>query len=138
MLRGMATVSYWADDLEAAKRWYADLLGIEPYFSVPGVGGKVGYYEFRVGDNQDELGLIDSRYRPETLSPGPGGTVMYWHVDDVHAAHERLVALGCTEIEPLKDRGEGFITTAFLDPFGNVLGVMYNPHFVEMNATDER
>jgi hypothetical protein len=32
MLRGFATISFWADDLEAAKRWYAELLGIEPYF----------------------------------------------------------------------------------------------------------
>jgi hypothetical protein len=31
MLRGFATINYWADDVEAAKRWYADLLGIEPY-----------------------------------------------------------------------------------------------------------
>ncbi|WP_020669128.1 hypothetical protein [Amycolatopsis nigrescens] len=29
MLQGMATV--FADDLDAAKRWYAELLGIEPY-----------------------------------------------------------------------------------------------------------
>jgi catechol-2,3-dioxygenase len=44
------------DDLEAAKRWYAQLLGIEPYFQRP------GYYEFRIGDYQHELGLIDSKY----------------------------------------------------------------------------
>jgi hypothetical protein len=30
MLRGFALVTYWADDLEAAKEWYAELLGIEP------------------------------------------------------------------------------------------------------------
>ena len=32
MLRGLATVNFFAVDLEAAKRWYAELLGIEPYF----------------------------------------------------------------------------------------------------------
>src|SRR5215472_4203803 len=32
MLRGFATINYWADDLGAAKRWYAELLGVEPYF----------------------------------------------------------------------------------------------------------
>ena len=46
MLRGFATVNYWADDLEAAKGWYAELLGVEPYFE------RSGYYEFRVGDYQ--------------------------------------------------------------------------------------
>ena len=32
MLRGFATVNYWADDLQAAKEWYSELLGIDPYF----------------------------------------------------------------------------------------------------------
>jgi len=32
MLRGFATISRWADDLEAARNWYTELLGIEPYF----------------------------------------------------------------------------------------------------------
>jgi hypothetical protein len=38
MLRGFATISYWADDLEAAENWYTDLLGIEPYFVRPEEG----------------------------------------------------------------------------------------------------
>ena len=46
LLRGFTTISYWAADLEAAKRWYTELLGIEPYFHRP------GYCEFRVGDYQ--------------------------------------------------------------------------------------
>lgn len=32
MLRGLTTISYRAEDIEAAKRWYAKMLGIEPYF----------------------------------------------------------------------------------------------------------
>ena len=49
MLRGMATVNYWAADHAAAKQWYAELLGLPPYFERP------GYAEFRVGDYQHEL-----------------------------------------------------------------------------------
>ena len=30
MLRGFATINYWTDDVQAAKRWYAELLGVEP------------------------------------------------------------------------------------------------------------
>jgi len=127
MLRGFALVSYWADDLEAAKEWYAELLGIEPYFERP------GYYEFRVGDYQHELGLIDSRYAPEGSATGPGGAILYWHVDDVAATLERLVSMGAREYEPLTRRGEaGFVTASVVDPFGNVLGVMYNPHYLEV------
>lgn len=33
MLRGLATVSFFADDIEAAKEWYRALLGVDPYFA---------------------------------------------------------------------------------------------------------
>jgi predicted enzyme related to lactoylglutathione lyase len=127
MLRGFATVSYWADDLVAAKEWYSELLGIEPYFERP------GYYEFRVGDYGHELGLIDRRYAPDGAASGPGGAVLYWHADDVAATLERLLSMGAREYEPLTHRGEaGFVTASVVDPFGNVLGVMHNPHYLEV------
>lgn len=128
MLRGFATISFWADDLEAARRWYAELLGIEPYFARP------GYYEFRLGDHQDELGLIDSRHAPGGSAIGPAGAVMYWHVDDVKAALEKLLSMGATEYQPYTERGMGFITASVVDPFGNILGIMYNPHYLEVLA----
>lgn len=126
MLRGFATISFWADDLEAAKRWYVELLGVQPYFERP------GYYEFRLGDYQAELGLIDGRYAPGGRSGGPAGAVMYWHVDDVRAALDRLLSMGAKEYQPYTERGQGFVTASVVDPFGNVLGVMYNPHYLEV------
>jgi predicted enzyme related to lactoylglutathione lyase len=128
MLRGLATISFWADDLEAAKRWYVELLGAEPYFERP------GYFEFRIGDSQDELGLIDRRYAPGGPAPSPAGAIVYWHVDDVGASLERLLAMGATEYEPCTERGNGFVTASVVDPFGNVLGVMHNPHYLEVLA----
>jgi predicted enzyme related to lactoylglutathione lyase len=131
MLRGFATISYWADDLEAARSWYAELLGIEPYFVMP-EEGPPAYIEFRVGDHQDELGIIDRRYAPAGAAGGPGGAIMYWHVDDLTATFERLLAMGAREYQPITPRGEsGWITASVVDPFGNVLGIMYNPHWVE-------
>ncbi len=127
MLRGFATVNCWADDLEAAKEWYSELLGIEPYFERP------GYYEFRVGDYGHELGLIDARYAPHDPAASPAGVIAYWHVDDVAATLERLLSMGAREYEALTHRGDkGFITASVVDPFGNVLGVMYNPHYLEV------
>jgi predicted enzyme related to lactoylglutathione lyase len=126
-LRGFATVNYWADDLEAAKESYSELLSIDPYFERP------GYYEFRVGDYGQELDLIDSQYAPASSGPGPGGAVLYWHVDDVAAALERLLSMGAREYQELTRRGEAeFVTASVVDPFGNVLGVMYNPHYLEV------
>jgi predicted enzyme related to lactoylglutathione lyase len=130
-LRGMATVSFWASDLQAARRWYTELLGTEPYFVRP-QDGPPGYVEYRLGDHQHELGLIDRRYAPPGASTQPGGSVLYWHVDDVAATFTRLLALGATEYMPITEREEGFVTAAVIDPFGNVLGIMYNPHYLEM------
>lgn len=131
-LRGFATISFYAADHEAAKKWYAGLLGIEPYFERP------GYAEFRVGDYQHELGLIDSRYAPAGSPSVPGGAVIYWHVDDVKAAFERLLSLGAKEYQPIIERGGGFITASVTDPFGNILGVMYNPHYLEVLITAKK
>jgi predicted enzyme related to lactoylglutathione lyase len=126
MLRGLATISFYAADLEAAKRWYTELLGVEPYFTRP------GYIEFRIGDYQHELGVIDSRYAPAGAATGPAGAVVYWHVDDVTATLEKLLSMGATEYDAARDRGAGFITASVVDPFGNILGIMYNPHYLEV------
>jgi predicted enzyme related to lactoylglutathione lyase len=133
MLRGLTTVSFWADDLIAARDWYADLLGIEPYFQRP-EEGPLAYVEFRIGADEDEFGLIDRRYAPPGTSRDPGGAVIYWQVDDVAAAVARLVEHGATEYQPVVERDAGFVTASVLDPFGNILGLMYSPHFVEMHA----
>ncbi len=130
MLRGLTTVSFYADDVEAARDWYVTLLGIEPYFVRP-VEGPPAYVEFRIGDYQHEFGIIDSRYA-QHQSAGPAGAVVYWHVDDVAGAVERLLTLGAKEHEPLTPRGEGFVTASVVDPFGNILGVMHNPHYLEV------
>ena len=75
MLRGMATVSYWADDVKAARRWYAELLGVEPYFERPDAENPA-YVEFRIGDSQDELGIIVRKYPPPGAVADPGGAVL--------------------------------------------------------------
>jgi predicted enzyme related to lactoylglutathione lyase len=131
MLRGLTTVSFWADDLVAAKKWYTELLGIEPYFERPD-SQNPAYIEFRLGDYQHELGIIDRKYAPKGATAGPGGAVVFWHVDDVAAALEKVMAMGAKEYEPLTTRGVGFVTASVVDPFGNILGLMYNRHYLEV------
>lgn len=127
-LRGVATINFFADDLAAAKKWYTELLGMDPYFARPEVGPPA-YIEFRLGDYQDELGIIDRKFAPKGSAAGPGGAVAYWHVENVAGTLEKLMAMGAKEYEPLTKRGEaGFITASVVDPFGNILGIMYNPH----------
>jgi predicted enzyme related to lactoylglutathione lyase len=126
MLRGVATVNFFADDLEAAKDWYTEVLGVEAYFERP------GYVEFRFGDHQTELGIIDARYRPPALAAGPGGAVLNWAVDDLRASLDRLIELGAEELQPITEFGPGFVTASVVDPFGNVLAIMHNVHYLEM------
>jgi len=130
MLRGLTTVTFFADDVAAARRWYAEFLGIDAYF-VRAFVGHLAYAEFRIGDLQHELGIVDRRFAPPAASGEPGGAVVYWHVNDVGAAVERLLALGATLHDAETERGPGFVTASVVDPFGNVLGVMYNQHYLD-------
>ena len=95
MLRGLTTVSFFADDVTAARDWYTELLGISPYFVRP-PDGPPAYIEFRVGDYEHEFGIVDSRFSPHDRSAQAGGAVIYWYVDDVRASFERLLAMGAT------------------------------------------
>ena len=148
MLRGLTSVRYHTTYLERAKRWYAELLGIEPCWE------QLEYAEFRVGDYQQKVVLLDSRYARNVgrldstasapvgsqrvgAEPRPEGVVVYWHVDDVPAAYDRLRSLGAKPHEAPRDFGEGFIGASVIDPFGNILGIMYNPHYLAAAGTDQ-
>ena len=126
ILKGLTTVSFFATKHEKAVKWYSDFLETEPYFNMP------GYSEFRIGDYQHELGIIDSKFAPENMSIKPTGAVVFWHVDNLQVTLDRLLLIGAKEFAPITDRSEGFITASVFDPFGNILGIMYNPHYLEI------
>jgi predicted enzyme related to lactoylglutathione lyase len=137
-LRGFSTISFWADDVAAAMAWYAEFLGVAAYFTQPGPDGRLAYAEFRVGDHQAELGIIDRAYGPPGAPAEPGGAIMYWHVDDLNGTVRHLLSLGAKEYQPVTPRGtSGFVTASVVDPFGNVLGVMHNPHYLEILASSK-
>lgn len=131
MLRGLTTTTFFADDVTAAMDWYTELFGIGPYF-VRSVDGRPAYVEFRIGDYLHEFGLLDSRFAPHEAPNQPAGAVTYWAVDDVNAAFDRLIAHGATVHDKPTERGPGFITASVVDPFGNILGVMYNQHYLDI------
>lgn len=138
MFQGLATVSIYADDLPAARAWYTEVLETEAYYAVPPAPAPPAYVEFRVGDDEVEWGIIDRKYAPAGASGSPGGAIVFWHVDDLDATLARLLDHGAVEYEPLTERGAGFRTASVVDPFGNVLGVMHNPHYAEMVAARSR
>lgn len=133
MFRGFATISFYADDLAAARDWYTELLGQEIDFAFPAAPAPPAYIEFRIGDDGDELGFIDRKYAPPGAGNAPGGAVMHWHVDDLQATFDKLLSMGAEEYQPITSHsGSDFTTASVVDPFGNVLGIMHNPHYLEI------
>ncbi|CAN7614540.1 VOC family protein [Paenibacillus sp. LjRoot56] len=131
-LRGMANVSFWAEDVNEARVWYTKLLGAEPYFQAPNPETPA-YIEYRIGDYQNELGIIDKKYSPPAANmAGAGGATLYWHVDDVACMLGKLKELGATEYEPLTERGVNWFTASVVDPFGNIIGLIHSPHYREV------
>lgn len=128
MLRGMSTVTYYADDLEEARAWYTEFLGVEAYLERRTPDGALGYVEFRIGDYQAELGLVQRQFEV-TPSDGPAGAILFWAVDDLDATLARLHELGAKTHDEPRVRGDGFVTASVVDPFGNILGVMTNVHY---------
>ena len=118
MLLGLRTVIYKAPDMERAKQWYSTTFGIAPYFDEP------YYVGFNVGGF--ELGLDPDVTKQR---PGAGGAVAYWGVADLRAAVAGWAAQGVTVRSPLQDVGEGILVATIEDPFGNLIGLIENPHF---------
>ena len=115
---GLRTTIYKVPDLDAAKRWFAEAFKTEPYFDEPFyVGFNIGGYE---------LGLQPDDTPAATKVES---VVSYWGVEDVQTDYERLLSLGATENEKPYAVGGDLITATVKDPFGNVIGLIYNPYF---------
>ena len=115
---GLRTVIFKVADLQKAKEWYASAFDTKPYFDEPFyVGFEIGGYE---------LGLhpwdADKLVTGDNISP-------YWGVDDVPAEYDRLIGLGATAFEAPENVGGDIMVAAVKDPWKNVIGLIYNPHF---------
>ena len=115
---GLRTTIYKVGDIQKATEWYSKAFETSPYFNEP-------YY---VGFNIKgyELGL-----QPEevpTMSKSES-VVSYWGVVNIEEVYDRLIELGATENEKPYNVGEEIMTATVKDPFGNVIGLIYNPYF---------
>ena len=118
MFSGLQTVMVHVEDMEKAKQWYTDVLGVKPYFDEPNY-----YIGFHVGGY--ELGL-------HPAAPGMtkgGSTYVYWGTKDAKAELARLLRLGAKPHQDIQDVGGGILVATVTDPWGNILGVIQNPHF---------
>ncbi len=125
-LRGIATLTYWAEDVAAAVAWYTELLGAGPRFTRPGPDGRLSYAEFGV-DDRTSLAVAGRAFAPSGAALEPGGAVGGWRVDDLDAVLGKLTAMGAKEYIPLTPHGP-VVTAAVVDPFGNVVGLVSGQH----------
>ena len=115
MIQGLRTVIYPVTNLAEAAAWYEQVVGLPPYFH------EVFYVGFEVGGC--ELGLIPDG------QPGSAGATAYWVTQDIDAEVARLLALGAQVESPVADVGGGIRVATVRDPYGNLFGVIQNPHF---------
>ena len=117
MILGLRTAAYNVppDQLARATEWYTKFAGVAPYFAEP------FYVGFNVGGF--ELGLL-----PDGGS-GPGGTLALWGTADIVAEVARLQGIGAKVVKPIEDVGGDIKVATVADPFGNLIGVIQNPHF---------
>ena len=117
MFQGLRTVIYHVRDLNEAKAWYAKAFNTQPYFDEPFyVGFTIGGYE---------LGL-----HPDLTDVSFGNNaVAYWGVAKIEEAMAHMRTCGATVRSEPMDVGEGIKVASVADPFGNVIGIIENPHF---------
>lgn len=114
---GLRTTIYKVPILEEAKEWYSKAFKTKPYFDEP----------FYVGFNIQgyELGLLPDEGAAEKAE----NVLSYWGVEDIQKTYNHLIELGAaTHEEPTNVGGDLMVATA-KDPWGNIIGIIYNPHF---------
>ncbi len=114
---GLRTTIYHVQDLQAAKKWFEQAFRVPPYFDEPFyVGFNIAGYE---------LGLLPQK---EESDKHPS-VIAYWGVDDVEKEYARLLDLGATPDEKPTNVGGPIVVAAVKDPWGNRIGLIYNPVF---------
>ena len=119
MVKGIAGVIIWTNNVERLAGFYRDVLDMEP------VSQRDGFIAFQFGDARFSIS------RHSQIDDGgakdPLRIMVNLAVDDIHASYQRLRAKGVEFIrEPEKEHWGGYVAT-FKDPDGNVLQLLQQP-----------
>ncbi|PKQ69420.1 VOC family protein [Labilibaculum manganireducens] len=115
---GLRTTIYKTNELSKAKLWYSRAFETSPYFD------EDFYVGFNIGGF--ELGLL-----PETDSNASktDNVLSYWGVDDINKTFSHLIEVGAAVHEQPTNVGGELWVASVKDPWGNVIGIIYNPEF---------
>jgi predicted enzyme related to lactoylglutathione lyase len=81
------------------------------------VGFNIGGYE---------LGLQPEENGEQKKSEN---VVVYWGVNEIKKEYERLIELGAAEVDKPANVGGDIMVASVKDPWGNIIGIIYNPEF---------
>jgi predicted enzyme related to lactoylglutathione lyase len=120
-----ATNGFAVDDVEAAKRFYGETLGL----GVTELSEEHGLISIQLAGGRDTLVYRKDDFTPATY------TILNFEVDDVDAAVDELTAKGVTmerydsfdQDDKGIARGPGPSIAWFKDPAGNILSVLQQP-----------
>jgi len=114
----LRTTIYKVSDIQKATEWYSNAFETNPYFNQP-----------------NYVGFSIKGYEP-VLQPGEDLTfdkvesvVSYWGIENIQATFDLLIESGATGNEKLHGVGGVLMIAPVKDPFGSVIGFIYNPHF---------
>jgi predicted enzyme related to lactoylglutathione lyase len=115
LFKGINVVSIAVPDLDAARAFYGEVLGLgAPLYDLP----EAGWIEFQTGAPAGNLAVTTAElgWQPST------GTTVVLNTDDCHAACAALRARGVRCDDPVVF--PGYVTyCSFYDPFGNRLQI---------------
>jgi predicted enzyme related to lactoylglutathione lyase len=101
---------YPVKDLEKAKAFYGEYLGVEPYLDT------AYYVGYRTGDQ--EVGLDPN----STVGP-----IAYTEVDDIKSSLQAMAGVGAEVVQDAHDVGGGLLIAQIKDADGNVVGLKQQP-----------
>jgi predicted enzyme related to lactoylglutathione lyase len=114
---GLRTCIYYVPNLTEAIAWYTKAFETAPYFNEPFyVGFNIAGYELGLLPQEKEL---NREVNIET----------YWGVENVQEQYDRFISLGAKAHSAPQNVGGEIVVATVLDPWGNAIGLIYNPEF---------
>ena len=115
---GLRTAIYKVGNIDEAKKWYTQAFEVEPYFD------ESEYVGFNIAGY--ELGL-QPESEPTIIKAE--SVINYWGVEDIKGRYQHFLDLGATTHEPPTNVGGALEVASVKDPWGNIIGLIYNPDF---------
>jgi predicted enzyme related to lactoylglutathione lyase len=113
---GVDEVLFFVRDIQAARKWFVELLEREPYFDDP------NYCAFHLANASVGLHRSDQK-----TSPGVAGQVTYWRVPSIRRAIAYFESRGCRLFRgPILGVDKVWVCQ-LVDPFGNAWGLVERP-----------